>query len=143
MRQLIDYSNSTGIGSTLGLVKLNDGIYPATDAVNEFNYFSIAGMIYSDKNIPIANKFQQLKFFETDNYYKLKIGIIPKKIGIYYLGVSDGISNGRTKSRSCEKVSFNITFLNTNQHLNYFSKWNPNGTLGMYEMQRAYFFKVY
>ncbi len=46
--RIMDYSNSTGIGCTLGVVKLIDGTYPGTDAVNEFNYISLTGMIFND-----------------------------------------------------------------------------------------------
>lgn len=84
-----------------------------------------------------------MKYQEVNNYYKLKIGIIPKERGIYYLGVGNGLSKGRNKSNRCEKAGFNITLINTNQHLNYFSNWNPNGILSTYEKPRAYFLKVY
>ncbi len=139
----IDYSNSTDIGSTLGIVKLIDGIYPGRDAVNEFNYVNITGEVFNDTNTPSPNKFQQLKYKEVNDYYKLEIGIIPKEKGTYYFGIGDGLSNGRNRSKSCEKASFSIRLINTKQHLNYFSDWNSSGMLSSYEQPRAYFFKVY
>lgn len=141
--QVINYNNSTGLGSTLGLVELVDGTYPGIDAVNDFDYISIFGMVYNDKSIPSPNKFQQLKYEQINGNYELKIGIIPKKSGTYYLGLGDGLSNGRSKNKSCEKASFNTTFKKTNQHLNYFSEWSSNATLSAYEQSHAYFFKVY
>jgi hypothetical protein len=141
--QMIDYYNSTGIGSTLGLVRLEAGIYPGIDAVNEFDYISIIGTVYNDKSTPSPNKFQQLKFQQINDFYKLKIGIIPKEKGVYYLGIGDGLSNGRNKRNSCEKASFSITLNNTKQHLSYFSDWNKSATLSNYEKPRAYFMKVY
>ncbi|WP_419803464.1 hypothetical protein [Mucilaginibacter sp.] len=142
-KTVVDYSNSMGIGSTLGLVKLVNGSYPGKDAVNSFKYSNVTGSVYNDKSIPSPDKIQQLKYDEVNDNYKLKIGIIPMEKGVYYLGVGNGLSNGRNKSNSCEKASFNITMINTSQHLNYFSAWNPNGTLSTYEKDRAYFFKVY
>jgi hypothetical protein len=141
--QVIDYNNSIDLGSTLGLVELVKGIYPGIDAVNDFDYISISGMAYNDKSIASPNKFQQLKYEQINGNYELKIGVIPKKNGTYYLGLGDGLSNGRNKNKSCEKASFNITFKNTNQHLNYFSEWSSSTILSAYEQSHAYFFKVY
>lgn len=141
--QVINYNNSTGLGSTLGLVELVKGAFPGIDAVNDFDYISINGMVYNDRSIPSPNKFQQLKYQQIDSNYELKIGIIPKKNGTYYLGLGDGLSNGRNKNKDCEKAGFNITFNRTNQHLNFFSEWVSNTTLSTYEQLHAYFFKVY
>lgn len=140
---IIDYNNSNNIGSTLGVVKLIDGIYPGQDAVNDFNFISVIGVVYNDNSIPSPTKFQQLKFQQVNDMYEIKIGIIPQKTGIYYLGIGDGLSNGLNKSSSCEKASFSITLNNTDQHLQYFLDWSPTATLGDYEKPRAYFLKVY
>lgn len=141
--KVVDYSNSTNIGSNIGLVKLVKGTSTITDAVNDFDYLSIVGTIYNDINIASPNKFQQLKFQQVNDMYEIKIGIIPQKTGIYYLGIGNGLSNGLNKSSSCEKASFSITLNNTDQHLQYFLDWSPTATLGDYEKPRAYFLKVY
>lgn len=140
---VVDYSNSSDIGSTLGIVKLIDGIYPGIDAVDEFNYSSIIGDIFNDNSIPSPNKVQQLKYKEVNDHYQIKIAIIPKQKGIYYFGIGNGLSNGRGNSKTCEKAGFIITFTNTNQHFNYFNDWNASGTLSPIEKPRAYFIKVY
>lgn len=141
--QMIEYGNSTGVGSNLGIVKLINGNSMPLDAVKDFNFISVTGTIYNDLNVPNPNKFQQLKYQEVNNFYTLKIGISPKQKGTYSLGIGNGLSNGRLKNRNCEKASFSITLFNTNQHLSYFSAWNPNGTLGDYEKSRSFFLKVY
>jgi hypothetical protein len=140
---IIDYSGSSDIGSTLGIVKLISGIYPGVDAVDEFEYVNKIGMIYNDNSIASPNKIQQLKYQEVDGFYNLKIGIIAKQKGLYYFGIGNGLSNGRNHSNKCEKASFNIILANTNQHINYFSSWSSGSTLSDYEKPRAYFFKVY
>ena len=139
----IDYSNSTNIGSNLAFIKLNKGTDTIQEAVADFMFASIIGKIYNDNSIPSPKRVQQLIYQEENNIYKLKIGIIPTQSGIYYLGVTNGLSVGRKNSHSCEKAGFSITLNNTNQHLNYFSAWNPNNSLTNYVQQRVYFLKVY
>jgi hypothetical protein len=55
---IVDYSNVTDIGSTLGVVNLNDGIYSPADAVDNFDYAGIIGEVFNDKSVPSPNKFQ-------------------------------------------------------------------------------------
>ena len=141
--KVVDYNNSSDIASTLGIVKLVDGTYPGIDAVDEFNYASIIGVVFNDNGVPSPNKVQQLKYKEVNGYYKIKIAIIPKQKGTYYFGVGNGLSNGRGNSKSCEKAGFIITLSNTNQYFNYFNSWNANVPISPFEKPKAYFMKVY
>lgn len=141
--QIIDYNNSTGIGSALAVSKLPIGDTIAQDAVFDFDYVSISGRIYNDRSIPRPDGVQQLTYGETNGNYVLKVGLIAKKKGNYILGIGNGLSNGRKKSRNCEKASFNITLSNTDQHFYLIEKWYPNVTIGGYGKMRVYYFKVY
>lgn len=141
--QLMDYSNSTGIGSTLAVSSLPIGDTIAKDAVFDFDYISVNGIIYNDRSIPRPDGVQQLTYEETNRTYVLKVGLIPKKVGNYILALGDGLSNGRKKSRNCEKASFNITLSNTDQHFYLIEKWYPNVVIGGYGKMRVYYFKVY
>lgn len=141
--QLMDYSNSTGIGSTLAVSSLPVGDSIAHDAVFDFDYISVNGRIYNDRSIPRPDGIQQLTYEETKGEYVLKAGLIAKKKGNYILGISDGLSNGRKKGKNCEKASFNITISNTDQHFYLIEKWYPNVVIGGYGKMRVYYFKVY
>jgi len=141
--KLINYDNSTTIGSDLGIIKLVSNFPGQEDAVDNFNFFNVIGSIYNFKDIPRPNKFQQLNYAEDNGFYKLKIGLIPKQKGTFYLGIGDGLSTGRRNSRFCEVANFNVTINNSNQHFNYFSVWDSSATLGDNEKKRAYFLKVY
>lgn len=141
--QMIDYSNSTAIGSTLAISNLPTGDTITKDAVFDFDYVSVNGKIYNDRSIPRPDGVQQIVYAETNGNYVLKVGLIPKKVGNYILGLGDGLSNGRKKSRSCEKASFNITLSNTDQHFYLIKKWYPNVKIGGYGKMRVYYFKVY
>ncbi len=141
--RLMEYSNSTGIGSTLAISNLPTGDTITKDAVFDFDYVSVNGKIYNDRSIPRPDGVQQIVYAETNGNYVLKVGLIPKKVGNYILGLGDGLSNGRKKSRSCEKASFNITLSNTDQHFYLIKKWYPNVKIGGYGKMRVYYFKIY
>lgn len=140
---IVDYSNSTDIGSTLAISKLPKGDTVAADAVFDFNYVSVNGKIYNDRSIPRPDGVQQLTYMEMNGNYLLKVGLIPKQTGNYILGLGNGLSNGRKKSRSCQKASFDISINNTNQHFYLIQAWVPGIILDDYGKKHVYYFKVY
>lgn len=139
----ITYTNSTGIGNTLGIVELTDTSKSSADAVNSFDYFNVKGEIYNAKDIPTPERFQQLVYEEVPGKYLLKVGFIPKKKGLYLMGIGDNaLSNGRSTGDKCDKASFQTTLSNTNSHLYHYENWlgqpmNPTAT------NISYLFKVY
>ena len=141
--QMIDYSNSTVIGSTLAVSSLPIGDTIAKDAVFDFDYVSVNGRIYNDRSIPRPDGIQQLNYAELNGNYVLKVGLIPKKQGDYVLGIGNGLSNGINKNKNCEKASFNISVTNTNQHFYLLTKWNPDIIINEFGKNHGYVFKVY
>lgn len=141
--QIIDYSNSTGIGSTLAVSSLPLGDTIGKDAVFDFDYLSFNGRIYNNRSIPRPDGVQQLSYEELNGKYVLKVGLIPKKQGNYILGIGNGLSNGKKKNSNCEKASFNISIYNTNQHFYLIENWVPGITLDNYGKMHVYYFKVY
>ncbi len=141
--QVIDYSNSEGIGSTLTVssLPLNDTI--ARDAAFDFDYVSIKGKIYNDRSIPRPDGVQQLTYGEIIGKYGLKIGLIPQKKGRYILAIGKGLSNGRKKGKNCEKAAFNISITSTNQHFYLMNEWKTNYILNKFGREHGYAFKVY
>lgn len=139
----IDYSGATSIGITLAVSQLIPDSSLATDAVANFEYFSKSGKIYNDRNIPSPNGVQQLTYEETNGSYELKIGLIPKKRGVYVLGIGNGLSVGRKNNRRCEKASFYTNLENTTQHFYLLYNWDPNAQFYGDGRNRVYYFKVY
>jgi hypothetical protein len=119
--QPVDYSNSTGIGNTLGINKLEPNRV-ISDAVYNFDYISIDGEIYNSRDIPSPDRVQQLRYVEKSGMYRLKVGLIPKAKGIYSLGIGfSGLSNGRKSGDKCTKASFPTSVTNEDPHLHYLS----------------------
>lgn len=117
-QQPVDYSGSTGIGSTLNLLRLESG-RTSTPAVASFEYVNVWGRIYNSTDIPSPERVQQLRFEENDGKYKLRVGLIPKEPGIYSLIVGNGLSNGRFFGDRCLRAAFQITVDNPNPHMHY------------------------
>lgn len=137
----VDYSRAT-IGSNLSIAEALGGTNIPRDAVFDFDYVSIKGKIYNDRNIPSPDGVQQLNYEEINGRYELKIGIIPKKRGLYAFGVGNGFSTGRNKKNVCEKASFSISVSNTSQHLYLYQEIDSSHQFTDYELRRVYYFKV-
>lgn len=138
----VEYSGATNIGTTLGVLQLSTKDSLGKDAVFDFNYFSLNGRVYNDRNISSPDGVQQLIYEEVNGNYELKIGLIPKTKGTYVFVIGNGISTGRNNSRSCEKANFNITFENTKQHIYLLYNWNPNAQFYGDGQSRVYYFTV-
>ena len=139
----INYSNAKTIGSDIRISRLENDNPVSIDAVPEFDYFSTIGNIYNDRNIPSPNGVQQLTYEKTNEGYQLKVGIIAKHKGVYTFGIGNGLSNGRKDVHSCEKASFDISIIDTNQHFYLFYLWRPDLTIDDYYKSKIYYFKVY
>jgi len=140
---LIDYSNATDIESTLSIAQLISGDSIPKGSVYDFKYYSQVGMIYNATNIPSPETVQQLKYQQKGNNYQLKVGLIPQHVGIFALGIGNGLSNTRTRSNKCENASFQFTISSTSQHIYYFQNWRPNFILSPLDTLKLYCFKVY
>jgi hypothetical protein len=139
---IVDYSNAKNLNSTLGIGEFINGEKIPNDAVFNFDYFSIKGRIYNDRNIPKPDGTQQLTYQEINGNYELKIGLIPQKKGIYGLGIGDGLSNGRSNAKSCEKATLSISINNTNQHFYIYKDIDSGHQVSDYEQKHAYYFVV-
>ncbi|MDX2306402.1 MAG: hypothetical protein NW226_26570 [Microscillaceae bacterium] len=137
---IIEYSNAKKIGSNIGFTNLDFYGNLNYNSILDFSYVSISGQIYNSKDIPLPNQVNQLTYEYANNEYKLKIGIIPRKKGIYLLGLGNGLSLGRKNTKECDQASFSITLSNTDQHLYLFE--DVYGNLSEYDRQRSYCFRV-
>ncbi|GAB3204452.1 hypothetical protein ABID22_002583 [Pontibacter aydingkolensis] len=117
----VDYSKSTAIGNTLGLLRL-ESVKSTSGAVSSFDYINVWGRIYNSTDIPSPERMQQLRYEENDGKYKLRVGLIPKKPGIYLMGIGSGLSKGRMNDK-CVKASFQTILTNENSNLNYYEQW--------------------
>ncbi|MEO8822886.1 MAG: hypothetical protein ABI366_04865 [Ginsengibacter sp.] len=139
---IVDYSNANNINSTLGIGIFVDGNKIPNDAVFNFDYFSIKGGVYNDRNVASPDGTQQLIYQELNGKYELKIGLIPKIKGIYGLGVGDGLSTGRSGVKGCQKATFSISLNNTNQHFYIYQNIDNGHQITDYEQKHAYYFVV-
>lgn len=143
-RTTIDYTNSINFGTVLSIGELIKDSTVPRGAVFDFDYLSIKGRIYNDVSIPSPNTVQQLTYGESDTQYELKIAIIPKRKGVYAMGVGDGLSSGRHGgSGVCQKASLGISLINPQQHTYFYQLWRPGYTLTNTELKHLYCFKVH
>ena len=63
----------------------------------------------------LQNQIVEYIFFESQNTYNFKLGIIAKKKGIYAIGIGNA-ANVYTENDPCRKASFLFKLINTNNH---------------------------
>jgi hypothetical protein len=116
--RIINYTDAGNLGSAVGFEELL-GNSQRKDAVGDFNYVLISGIEISSVN---SARFKEYIFKEESGRYIFRLGIIPKKTGIFRMGFSDA-ANVYRKIEGCTKAYFMILFKDTNQHL-YFNDQN-------------------
>jgi hypothetical protein len=141
--QTVDFSGASNLGNAISIVKFtgNGSISdPAADyAANDFKYVAVIGV---QVNNPFIEGIREYLFAEDFNQYKFKLAIIPQKIGVYSIGISNSVNVGR-QSDKCTKAGFEFYFANTDQHLYLLQKNRPGYVISEYERAHLYCFKVY
>ena len=136
----IDFSKAVNFGEDIVVGILTGGsiLNPGTaDASDSVSYILVNGRNAGISKTGVRNYF----FDESNGIYFLKVGIVPKNIGKYYLGF--GSPTGVYKKNDyCTKAAFNLFISNTNQHLYYYQENRPGYIMSDYERKRFYFFKV-
>ncbi|HEY1872635.1 MAG TPA: hypothetical protein VGG71_16355 [Chitinophagaceae bacterium] len=140
--KIIDYSGAKNLSADISISEMISGIDTGRGATSDFNYVSINGSIYLDNSIPKPTYFMQLKYQQTGNSYLLNVGIIPKRNGIYSLGLGNGLNISTTTG--CDKTDFQIAWdSTTNQHFYLHDLIYPGNPLSDFSKTRVYCFKVY
>lgn len=140
--EMIDYSGAGNLGTAINFVRLNGGTISkpgSTPAANDFNLIIKEGSLV---NNPQPDFVREFLFIEENNLYKFKVGVIPKKLGLYGLGLSNA-ANVYRNSDKCTKASFEMPFKNTNQHLYLLEQSRPGYVVDGLEATNGYYFKVY
>jgi hypothetical protein len=138
----IDYSGAENFGTDINFFEFvggninNPGVVAAVSA---FDYKLVYGTFLPDSHLPEQNR--DYNFAEVANEYKFRLGIIPKRRGIFSFSPGNAINVYRRNDR-CTKAGFQITFTNTNQHLYFYEQNRPGYTPSVYEQTHMYCFKV-
>ncbi len=143
-RQLVDYSNAGNMGIGIGFVIfnglgdiLNPGVSPAADS-----FYCLLEIGNALPNTVLPEQNRNYSLMESNNQYSFRLGVVPKKRGIYLIGAADA-PNVYRKSDACTKAYFAISFLNTNQHLYYIEQNRPGYIQTEFDKAHAYCMKVY
>jgi len=132
----VNYKGAVNLGTVISFARLID-TNNAKVATGNFNYELKTGKTVKNAN---GDKFKEYLFEEIDQTYQFNLAIVPQKVGVYKLFVSNA-ANVFRKNDKCTKAGFDINFKNTDQHLYYNKIITPNMTLPIGE--GVYLFKVY
>ncbi len=139
----INYSGTKNLGIAISFDIFKGGSIsdPGTNyAASNFNYSLTSG---TQINNSLTERVKEYLFLENSNMYVFKLGVIPKVIGIFAIGISNSVNVYR-QSDNCTKANFEIIFdSNTDQHLYLYQNNRPGYLITDYETKHAYCFKVY
>ncbi len=109
--QVITYKNTANLGTAIGVGEL---VQPSgKEAANDFVYLLSKG---KPVNNPNTNAIREYLFNETSSNYEFMLGIIPKRKGIFSIGLSNAANVYRNDDK-CTKANYRIYFADTDQHL--------------------------
>ena len=140
--KLIDFSGAANFGPSIQFLEFSGGDLSnpgAKPAANLFENKLVIGTTISSDRPELVRGF---KCKEEAGVYWFKLGVIPKKKGLFAIGVSDAVGVYRLQNE-CEKAMYNLSFKNTNQHLYLYEQSRPGYTPSAYERSHLYCFKVY
>lgn len=140
--QTIDYSGAENFGPSIQFISLSAGDSlktGATPAAEDFDNVLFRGISIKSDAPDLVKGFRCI---EENGEYKFLVGIIPRKKGLFAIGLSDA-AGVYLKKNTCDKAGFSLTFKNTNQHLYLYEQSRPGYTPSGYEREHLYCFKVY
>lgn len=125
----VNFSNASNLSYVFAIRKVISAteVIPAADSLS---YFIRKGNNITSLDPTIFRVFGLAE--ETDRY-KLEVGFIPQRKGIFRVLVESS-ANVYTKDKPCIKAGFGIKFSNADQH--FYLGYNISG-------EQVYYFKVY
>jgi hypothetical protein len=138
----INYDNAINLGTSINFYQFTGGSFSnpgAIAAVDAFEYKLVYGVFVPDDVLPNQNK--DYHFIQVNSEYKFKLGIIPKRIGVFSFSPSNS-GTVRRANDNFSKAGFDIIFSNTSQHLFFYEQNRPGYTPSEYERTHMYCFKV-
>lgn len=112
-----------GVWQVLGARELQPG-------VSSFDYVIKKGVNIRPLNPSFLKEFQ---LAEESNRYLLEVGFIPRTKGVFRV-LTENAANVYTKDNPCDKASFSVNYVDTDQH--FYLGYNISG-------EGVYYFKVY
>jgi hypothetical protein len=127
--EMIDYSGTSNLGSALSFSFRDTVINQWVDAANRFKFSLEKGV-----ELRVTQLVVEYQFFEENQHFRFKAGIIPQQKGLHRLLFSSSNNTFRSTDK-CTKASFAINFKETNhnRHLvGYTGPDVPGGDLNFY-----------
>jgi hypothetical protein len=140
--QTVDFSRAENLGFAANYIEMTGGDVQnpgGIPAANNFTNVLIKGIEIPSPNLEQTRVF---RFTEENGNYFLKLGIVPKKKGLFLLGFGNS-TNVHTKANKCIKAAFAFAFTDTQQHLYLYEQSRPGYVLTGSDRAHLYAFKVY
>lgn len=136
----VDYSGAENMGIAVQLASLHhasDTDAGTSYATEDFDYVIENGSLYTSDQYA-----KNYLYNEINDTYMFKLGVVPKQKGVYRLDASDAVNVYRKKHK-CDKATFQLSIINTDQHFHWYNIVNPDAQPNDFAKKHYYCFKVY
>lgn len=131
----INYSNNLGIGGSIGFTRIDSINSTIEKAIESLVIITELGMTSIN-----SSKFLLVTYQEVAQNFLLRIKIVPKKIGSYYIGVNDMYCQGII-GKDCTNANFSSKVIANNKNLILLSNAQI-ASVDQYLTDRIYCFRV-
>lgn len=129
----INYSGAINLGAIIGFQEIIGSTPQIVSVANDFNFKLINGTEVGSSDTQL---FREYQFAEKSNRFLFRLGIIPRRAGIFRFNLGSAANVYRANDQ-CSKASFSFNIKNSNQHFYLY----PNGG-GATSGGGTYYFKV-
>lgn len=132
--ELINYGGVENLGALIAFSKLINEVYNGK-ALLKFTLLLKKGQKLMNNVDP--ESFNEYRFNDENGFYQFKLGVIPSDTGTFRISFSNA-ANVYRRSDKCTKASFEINFIQTDQHYYYFPGYQGDP----FQKSGTYYFKV-
>lgn len=108
-------------------------------ALDRFEFITIQGKIYNDRNIPSPDHFNQVQFEQINNFYKLQFGLVCQEKGNYIFSLRPG---GASNAKHCDRASLDNIITNEERGQDMYIAFRHPQEVTDHDLRNIYCFEV-
>ena len=140
--EIVNFTGAVNLGFAISYLELKGGDINSPGALASAAEFTNVLIKGTETTPPRPEQIRTFRFVEENGFYHFKLGIIPKRMGLFAIGFGNS-GSVYTNNNKCWEASFSLTFKDTNQRIFLYEQSRPGYTASSFERSHMYVFKVF